>query len=350
MEQIKRITTGIKRIAGHRGFAVSVLSAFSVAVMGLASITAQAVAGMPNDRVVLSMQNSAYVVQAASPAQAWDSQEGFDVRIVADGSRTLLRVAEGTVADALETVGVAVGEDDILSVRPDEKLTPDMEIVVQRVTFREYTETEVVPFKTEVSYDATMLKGTSKTVREGVNGEKTNTYRDRLVDGEVVENDRIASTVTKQPVSAQRVEGTFTPPTTRGSGTVKPGSYSEDDLYCLAVAIYREAGSDWLTDEHRALVGCVVMNRVRSPLFANTVRGVLMSPGQYQGLSSGVYFPAGVSESSPAVQRAYRVAREVLEGQWSCPENVVFQAGFPQGSGTYRTIYAYGTVTYFCYR
>ena len=122
-------------------------------------------------------------------------------------------------------------------------------------------------------------------------------------------------------------------------------------MYALAVAIYREAGSDYLSDEHRAMVGCVVMNRVKSREFPNTIRGVLTQPGQYAGLwTNGIYFPAGTNTSSSAVRRAYRIAREVLNGQWECPSNVVFQAGFQQGSGVYRAILGGGTVTYFCYR
>lgn len=348
MDTKYRIASRVAHCVRHRGFASSVLAVGSALVVAMASITAETVTGLPSDNVVLSMQNNPYIVQADGSLPYGLIQSGFDVTVTADGQSTLLRVLSGTVADALETVGVTVGEDDVLSADPTDELTADMEITVQRVTYREVTETQSVPFETETRNDNTMKKGTSKVETQGKDGEKIVTFEERLVDGEVVEQYAVSEQVTVQPVTKKVVNGTYTPPV---SMTKAVGNYTEDDLYCMAVVIYREAGSDYLTDEHRALVGCVVLNRVQSKLFPNTIRGVLTQYGQYQGMwTNGVYFPSNVSESSHAVKRAYRVAREVLEGKWSCPSNVVFQANFPQGSGTYRVISGGGTNTYFCYR
>lgn len=359
MDTIYRIASNVARIVSHRGFAASVLAVGSAGVVAFASVTADAVAGAPADKVVLSMQNNPYVVQADLPAQARQMQADFDVKIMADGAYTLLRMSSGTVGSALETVGVTLGKDDIVSASLDDALVPDMEITVQRVTYRDTIKTETIPFKTAVTYDKTMKKGTSKIEVKGQEGQQALTFRERLVDGEVVESNLLETKVVKQAVEQKKIEGTYVAPATKAQTqtAVTKGassgnaSYTEDDVYALAVAIYREAGSDYLTDEHRALVGCVVMNRVRSSLFPNTVRGVLTQHGQYYGIwQNGVVFPAGTDTSSNAVKRAYRIAREVLEGQWSCPSNVLFQAGFPQGSGVYRAIEGGGTITYFCYR
>lgn len=358
MDTIYRIASNVARIVSHRGFAASVLAVGSAGVVAFASVTADAVAGAPADKVVLSMQNNPYVVQADLPAQARQMQADFDVKIMADGELTLLRMSSGTVGSALETVGVTLGKDDIVSASLDDALVPDMEITVQRVTYRDTVKTESIPFKTTVSYDKTMKKGTSNIEVKGQEGQQELTVRERLVDGEVVESNLLETKVVKQAVNQKKVEGTYVAPATTQTHTaVTKGaasgsaSYTEDDVYALAVVIYREAGSDYLTDEHRALVACVAMNRVRSSLFPNTLRGVLTQHGQYYGIwQNGVVFPAGTDTSSNAVKRAYRIAREVLEGQWSCPSNVLFQAGFPQGNGVYRAIEGGGTVTYFCYR
>jgi len=61
---------------------------------------------------------------------------------------------------------------------------------------------------------------------------------------------------------------------------------SFEELYLLAKIIYAEAGSDWLTDEHQRLVGSVLLNRVASPEFPNTIREVVEQPGQYYGTNS----------------------------------------------------------------
>lgn len=360
MDTIYRIASNVARVVSHRGFAASVLAVGSAGVVAFASVAADAVAGAPADKVVLSMQNNPYVVQADTPLQTRSAQAGFDVTIKADGADTLLRVPSGTVGSALETVGVAVSEDDVLSAPLDEALVPDMEITVQRVTYRDVTQMETIPFKTETKQDSSLKKGTSKVVVKGQNGQQAVTYRERLVDGEVVESNQLETKVVKQPVNEVKAVGTYVAPTTTQKTTAPSAakkaasgnaSYTEDDVYALAVVIYREAGSDYLTDEHRALVGCVVLNRVRSWEFPNSIRGVLTQSGQYDGLwQNGVYFPSGTNTSSNAVRRAYRIAREVLEGQWSCPANVVFQANFQQGSGVYRAVAGGGNVTYFCYR
>lgn len=354
MDTIYRIASNVARVVSHRGFAASVLAVGSAGVIAFASVTADAVAGAPADKVVLSMQNNPYVVQANAPAMMREAQESFDVKVTADGASTLLRVSSGTVGSALETVGITVSGDDIVSTSLEDALVPDMEITVQRVTYRDTTKTESIPFKTETDTDSSLKKGTSKIEMKGQEGQKAITYRERLVDGEVVESNLLETKVVKQPVNEKKVIGSYVAPTTTkaASQAVRQSvSYTEDDVYALAVVIYREAGSDYLSDEHRALVGCVVMNRVQSSAFPNTIRGVLTQYGQYQGLwQNGVCFPAGTNTSSNAVKRAYRIAREVLEGKWTCPSNVVFQANFPQGSGTYRTMQGGGTVTYFCYR
>ena len=124
---------------------------------------------------------------------------------------------------------------------------------------------------------------------------------------------------------------------------------SDEDLFCMAAVIYNEAGGNGCTDEHREMVAYVVLNRVNDPRFPDTIRGVLEAPGQYAGMENGVKFAS--RHTSPgeqkAVARAFRIAQRVLENQYDIPipENVVFQAEFEQGIGTYKQL---GN-TYFCY-
>lgn len=60
---------------------------------------------------------------------------------------------------------------------------------------------------------------------------------------------------------------------------VSPFSYTEEEYDMLARIIYHEAGSkSW---DAMMAVGAVVMNRVRSPKFGNTIKAVLTAPGQF---------------------------------------------------------------------
>lgn len=131
----------------------------------------------------------------------------------------------------------------------------------------------------------------------------------------------------------------YTPPKPE-SEEVKP-SYSDEDLEILARIMYCEAGSSWITDEQQLMFGNVVLNRVASPEFPNTVRGVAYQRGQYA---------PNLFNSYTVDQRTYNNARKLLEGYRCMPESVVFQANFRQGSGVWKAVQIphLGT-TYFCY-
>ena len=126
-------------------------------------------------------------------------------------------------------------------------------------------------------------------------------------------------------------------------------TYTEDELFYMAATIYNEAGSDSCSDDTRRLVGYVVLNRVNSSRFPNTIKGVLEQKRQY-----GTFYRTGIkfadrhtsTGEKNAVDRAYRIAREVLEAEEiPIPSSVVFQAEFKQGS----SIYKYQDGIYFCH-
>jgi len=108
-------------------------------------------------------------------------------------------------------------------------------------------------------------------------------------------------------------------------------STTRDDLFWLALAIELEAGSNWICDEHQLFVGNVVLNRVAHPRFApTTIHGVVSQRGQYPWYARGV--------RGPISDRAWANAQRLLNGERFLPYNVVFQAQFFQGDGTYRFI------------
>lgn len=117
-----------------------------------------------------------------------------------------------------------------------------------------------------------------------------------------------------------------------------------DDLYLLSKIIETEAGSNWLTEEHRQMVASVVVNRVKSPEFPNTLYEVVYQRGQYAAARTSRF------ENLIPSEKAVRSAMAVLKDGSIAPPSVVFQAEFVQGKGTYKKITdsILGT-TYFCY-
>ena len=100
---------------------------------------------------------------------------------------------------------------------------------------------------------------------------------------------------------------------------------SFDDLYLLARVIDAMAGSDWLTDDFRMCVGEVVLNRVASPEFPDTLHDVVYQRGQYTVVNTARF--------STIVPRRECVdcALRLLLGERHMVPAVVYQADYLQG-------------------
>lgn len=117
-----------------------------------------------------------------------------------------------------------------------------------------------------------------------------------------------------------------------------------DNLLLLSKIVTAEAGSNWLSEEHRQLVASVVVNRVNSPEFPNNIHDVIYQRGQYA--SVGTKYFNNLKPSRNCIFSALKI----LANGSIAPRDVVFQANFKQGGGVYKAVYdrKLGT-TYFCY-
>ena len=103
-----------------------------------------------------------------------------------------------------------------------------------------------------------------------------------------------------------------------------------EELWLLSKIIYAEAGSNWLDMDWKMAVGEVVLNRMASPEFPNSMREVLEQPGQYYGKGSRYFESLRPSAESVAA------ARRLLEGERVLGEpGVVFQSNYRLGSGVF---------------
>lgn len=119
---------------------------------------------------------------------------------------------------------------------------------------------------------------------------------------------------------------------------------SFDELYLLSRVIASEAGCETLSDDFRFCVGEVVVNRVASPEFPNTIEEVVYQPGQYEGADTDEFKYLLIPDMSDV-----KIAMRLLRGERHMLPWVVFQANFKQGGGTYAKYFSehYGW-TYFC--
>lgn len=125
--------------------------------------------------------------------------------------------------------------------------------------------------------------------------------------------------------------------------------YTYYDLQLLSYGIYREAGSWWLEDRHRDLVGLVYLNRknqngINKDLINPTFEDIMNEDGQYP-------YKSWHLNTNEIPEYCFESAIRVLEHKVTCPTNVIWQATFKQGKGVYdkfKDSYT-GIVTYFCY-
>ena len=125
--------------------------------------------------------------------------------------------------------------------------------------------------------------------------------------------------------------------------TAKTPAYTQEELELLSRIVYSEAGSTWLSDEHQQLVANVVINRVNSPAWPNTIKDVIFQKGQYSE-AYRIY-----DDKFTPDERTIANTKAVLDGLRVCPEGVVYQANFIQGE-IYKAIEDdYLPTSYFCY-
>lgn len=130
--------------------------------------------------------------------------------------------------------------------------------------------------------------------------------------------------------------------------TVLNYGFQNEDLDIMARTLYFEAGSNFISDHCKEMVCAVMRNRVQSTLFnGNTIKEVVYAKGQYQ--CAKLLYTIDITERPDLIE----IAKRVLQGEEVCPDNVVFQANFPQGEGIYEAISEssrwYSFTLYFCY-
>ena len=115
---------------------------------------------------------------------------------------------------------------------------------------------------------------------------------------------------------------------------------NEEDMILLARVIHAEATENSsLRLQDRQYVGAVVMNRLRTGHWGNTLRSVIYAPGQYACVGNKKF-------NSYPPQECLDIAKQLLLGEtYGVPSNVIFQAQFTQGTGIWKQV----GVHYYCF-
>lgn len=146
----------------------------------------------------------------------------FNVKIIADGETVDVKIAGGTVSDALDKAVITIDDDDIISKTLDSQLEADMVIKITRVKYETRSETVEMKYKTVTKNDTSMFTDQAKIEKKGVKGQQTITYQDKYVDGVYMESAAIKSVVDVAPVDEIKIVGTKKRANSFGSTYVLP--------------------------------------------------------------------------------------------------------------------------------
>ncbi len=130
------------------------------------------------------------------------------VSIKADGNTVTPVVIGATVAQALESAGVEIGEDDIVEPARDEAVKDGTEIVVKRVKYKESKKTKAIDFEIESTESGDMYIGETKVTQYGKEGKKEVVSRTIYVDGKKGKTEVVSEKVLEEPVKQVQVVGT----------------------------------------------------------------------------------------------------------------------------------------------
>ena len=98
------------------------------------------------------------------------------------------------------------------------------------------------------------------------------------------------------------------------------------DLNLLSKLIASEAGSSWLPMEWKMAVGEVLLNRVASPEFPDTIADCVYAPGQYYSVMTGAFYSLLPDYDCVIAATRLLYGERVLNDA-----SVVFQSNFRQG-------------------
>ena len=106
-------------------------------------------------------------------------------------------------------------------------------------------------------------------------------------------------------------------------------TFTEDDRYLLANLIYCEAGGE--PYEGQVAVGAVVINRLLSSRYPDTLSGVVYQPWQFSPAASGRL--ALALANNKATASCYKAADEAMSGYSNVGNCVYFRTPIPGLTG-----------------
>ena len=184
---------------------VAVLVTLTLCIVGFSSPAQMASSGEApeNNKTISAPEKIKVVAKEEAPVIS-----EIDIVLTADGESTTYRTTALTVSELLEEAGIALGEYDVVTPDADSTLMNGTSVVVQRVEYKEETETQIVDYGFVTEETSALANGTTKIKQYGIEGERTIVTSNKYVDGVLAESTVISDEITKEPVDQVKLIGT----------------------------------------------------------------------------------------------------------------------------------------------
>ncbi len=131
------------------------------------------------------------------------------VALCANGEeKEILMPKSYTVQDVLNHMRVNLGEDDSVSEDVSSKIYDGMKIEVGNIKFEEVVRTETIEREVVVNTSSSMNEGETKVLEEGKDGQHELKIKQKIQNGEVVDEEILSDTIISEPVAKVMVKGT----------------------------------------------------------------------------------------------------------------------------------------------
>ena len=137
-----------------------------------------------------------------------------NIKVSDDGKEQSFKVYASNVRLALKELKIELDKEDIINLKPGDKITDGTLIEITRIQYKESVETQSIEYTTVYEDSAEMFSDESQVKTAGVNGEKEIVYRELYKNGEFIEKVASSEKVTKEPVNEVVVRGTKSRPST----------------------------------------------------------------------------------------------------------------------------------------
>lgn len=135
-------------------------------------------------------------------------RRAFTIKVEADGKEISIPVTDITVKEVLERAGITLGENDTVVPALDSTVNESTRVKVSRVEYKTRSENKEIDFATDIVYDDEMYVGESKIASKGKKGIKEIFFKEKYVDGVLVETIPDGEKVSQAPTAEIKKVGT----------------------------------------------------------------------------------------------------------------------------------------------